>query len=109
MCWECVTSSSRRSLKPVSDSPDTARSPPSKVSPPPCSGDLPIVMRKLFRTFQRAWGRRVLSSWVVDHLPLLPFEKLARILFPVHLIHDHLPQIAGDHLPQMSVGHSENV
>jgi len=27
----------------------------------------------------------------------------------VHLIHDHLPQIAGDHLPQMSVGHSENV
>src|SRR5438876_4783502 len=47
MCWECVTSSSRRWLKPVSDSPDAVRSPPSKVSPSPCSGDLPTVMRKM--------------------------------------------------------------
>ncbi len=40
-------------------------------------------------------------SRVVDHLPLLPFEMVARILFPVHLIHNHLPQ--------MSVDHSEHV
>jgi len=39
----------------------------------------------------------VLRSWMVDHLPLLPFEKVARILFPVHMIHDHLPQNAGAH------------
>ena len=45
----------------------------------------------------------MLDSWVVDHLPLLPFEEVARILFPVYLIHDHLSQHAGDHLPQMSV------
>jgi len=45
----------------------------------------------------------VLRSWMVDHLPLLPFEKVARILFPVHMIHDHLPQNAGDYLPQMCV------
>jgi hypothetical protein len=36
-------------------------------------------------------------SLVVDHLPLLPFEEVARILFPVHLIHDHLSQNAGAH------------
>src|SRR5689334_9082470 len=57
MCWACVTSSSRRSLKLVSDSPDAARSPPSKESPSFCSGDLPTAMRKLFRTFQRAWRK----------------------------------------------------
>jgi hypothetical protein len=46
---------------------------------------------------------------VVDHLPLLPFKKVARILFPVHLIHDHVPQHADDSLPQMGVDRSENV
>src|SRR6266581_4516845 len=38
-----------------------------------------------------------------------PFEKVARILFPVHMIHNHLPQNVSDYLPQMSVDHSENV
>jgi hypothetical protein len=50
-----------------------------------------------------------LRSCVVDHLPPLLFEKVARILFPVHVIHNHLPQNVSDYLPQMSVDHSENV
>jgi hypothetical protein len=55
--WECETCLNVRLLRPVSNSHDAAHSPPSNVSPSSCSGDLPTAMRKMFRTFQRAWGK----------------------------------------------------
>ena len=55
-------------------------------------------------------GQRFVPAWLtIYHLLPLPFEKVARILFPVHMIHNHLPQNVSDYLPQMSVDHSENV